>query len=1578
MFRLATALVLLLAAAAALLTIERNTTIGQGWVPLAAADEAAACTVTVSPGAGTPIQSAVNAAATNATICVRGGVYQEVIRVVSNRAGIKLVNYPGEVPIIDGNKRLPTTNYGALVKIEASNFTFEGFEVRNSARRGVVVGVKDVAISNIIVRNNKIHDNWETGLLIEGTEEANGSIRWVSNVTVENNQVYRNVRKAKNDPIVYKATKSGSSWVFNPDANWDAPYWSGTGLDWGESTINGLHITPGSDGKPAKIYVTAPGRSRPSMISDAWSATGASFAYEGRDILMYNTSTRKWTTYFDGSARNLGTAKTNIDAIYIEPNAAGCSGCNPIWMSFAASTAVPGAGTADPGDIVKFTPTASPDAQGRLGAGTFTMFRTAASLGLGSGNIDALDRHPDGRIVLSTTGGFSGGGKDDLFIQNGSAWTKYFDGGDTPLNPFFTDTMSVWLDGSGNVHLGGNSLGGSALVFIETKDSVARRNSVYENWGEGMVAGRKSERITLEDNKVWDHSHNSIGLNTTQSPLVQRNLVFCTNNRSFWGKQGNTTSYRPGLGIDLTDEDFSSTRAAASQNQVVINNIVIGCSINFSVASQIAGGGLNNALIANNSFIEARGEAGARINNVNFDATAAYNNSRFVNNLIWQSTAAGTLVARRSGGTLSLSNFVISDNLYSRAPGTKDWWSASDEPGRIVADPLLVNPVLPTSGTVDPGWYALRSGSSPAINAGLAVSQVTTDFFRLTRSGGPDIGADEYNATAAMNGTVIVEVVAEGASGPLDFSFSGDLGGFNLGSSTTISTTLSEQAPGTYTLTQEPTAGWTLDSITCTSDDIFDATVIENGTAAIDLDEGETIACTFTNRPEGSTRTGTIIVVKQTEPDFDPTPFTFTASWDQDGFTLADGQSTGPIVLPVGPYSVSDSQPSGWLETTAECVGDDDGSDPSAIMLDKDEVITCTFFSQYAPNAGSVVFEKRTDPAGDPTAFEFNASWSPTSFSLADGDSIGPVLLSPGTYAISEVVPAGWLQTGATCEGDDDGDDPASIVLEVGETVFCTFSNALEDVGPTTGTITVRKVTSPADDPTVFTFNASWTGTPIDLAGGQSSEAAALEPGTYSVSEDVPAGWTQTGATCEGDDDGTDPSAIVLDAGETIVCTFTNAAVPGRIITTLQTDPAAGGPFSFDPSWSDSDFSLSDDGSNDSGDLAPGAYSLAEVSAPEGWAQTGAACEGGAAASTPTAIVLGPGETITCTLTYTLGQGAIVVRKQVNDSADQTALSFSGSWGANFVLGDTTEYNSGALAQGTYSVSVGALPAGWTQTGASCDDGSPVTAIAVRAGQTTTCTFAFVKPLPPSEMFTISPASAGTMTGIGDYGTSDILTYQRSGAWARPFTGETLGLTKNVKALERMPDGSYLLALFRNQTVPGPGTVTPQDVIRYIPAAGGNPARYELYLDGSRFYLTTSGEAIDALALAPDGRLLLSITGAGSVNPASTLFKPQNEDLFAWDKTTGLFAPYFVGKGITGMGAENLVNASVAANGDIYAGFADNFTIGGLTGNAKSVVQFQKTGTGLSSYTVVKPAYLNWATTGFPGAADAFDIDLAP
>ncbi|MEX1038231.1 MAG: hypothetical protein WDZ96_05200 [Acidimicrobiia bacterium] len=88
------------------------------------------------------------------------------------------------------------------------------------------------------------------------------------------------------------------------------------------------------------------------------------------------------------------------------------------------------------------------------------------------------------------------------------------------------------------------------------------------------------------------------------------------------------------------------------------------------------------------------------------------------------------------------------------------------------------------------------------------------------------------------------------------------------------------------------------------------------------------------------------------------------------------------------------------------------------------------------------------------------------------------------------------------------------------------------------GQIVVEKlVTEGSDQSTAFTFVADFTLDDDTLAHGESGSSGDLDAGTYAVSETVPAGWNLVSAVC---DDGSAPSAIGLDEGEVVTCTFTN------------------------------------------------------------------------------------------------------------------------------------------------------------------------------------------------------------------------------------------------------------------------------------------------------------------------------------------------------------------------------------------------------------------------------------------------------
>jgi uncharacterized repeat protein (TIGR01451 family) len=96
--------------------------------------------------------------------------------------------------------------------------------------------------------------------------------------------------------------------------------------------------------------------------------------------------------------------------------------------------------------------------------------------------------------------------------------------------------------------------------------------------------------------------------------------------------------------------------------------------------------------------------------------------------------------------------------------------------------------------------------------------------------------------------------------------------------------------------------------------------------------------------------------------------------------------------------------------------------------------------------AGKIIIEKQTLPDGSANSFEFDPSWSIDNFTLKDGETNDSGWLIPGTYSVSEIVPAGWDLTNATCVASSDPThafDPRAdeFTLIAGDSITCTFTN---------------------------------------------------------------------------------------------------------------------------------------------------------------------------------------------------------------------------------------------------------------------------------------------------------------------------------------------------------------------------------------------------------------------------------------------------------------------------------------------------------------------------------------------------------
>lgn len=123
-----------------------------------------------NPGSETrPFQTigrAIKAAGPGSEVVVRGGLYRELVTIWSKRGSrakpLIVRAYPGDHPIIDGQGLKPKN---ALVEIGESQWvTFDGFEVRNSSRAGILLW----SVKNSTIRRNTIHDCMKGGIHASG------------------------------------------------------------------------------------------------------------------------------------------------------------------------------------------------------------------------------------------------------------------------------------------------------------------------------------------------------------------------------------------------------------------------------------------------------------------------------------------------------------------------------------------------------------------------------------------------------------------------------------------------------------------------------------------------------------------------------------------------------------------------------------------------------------------------------------------------------------------------------------------------------------------------------------------------------------------------------------------------------------------------------------------------------------------------------------------------------------------------------------------------------------------------------------------------------------------------------------------------------------------------------------------------------------------------------------------------------------------------------------------------------------------------------------------------------------------
>jgi hypothetical protein len=577
-----------------------------------------------------------------------------------------------------------------------------------------------------------------------------------------------------------------------------------------------------------------------------------------------------------------------------------------------------------------------------------------------------------------------------------------------------------------------------------------------------------------------------------------------------------------------------------------------------------------------------------------------------------------------------------------------------------------------------------------------------------------------------------------------DFAYTGDLGSFSLDDDAdgTLpnTTTFTSLIPGVYSVSETPLPSeWDLTGLACSDPDNGTTTSLGTGTAAIDVDAGETITCTYTN-----TKRGHILIDKVTVPGGDPQSFDFTLTGGPSAlnqtFSLTDASTPhdSGAILPGSGYNAAETVPSGWTLAAPTC---SDQSPANNIDVSPGETVTCTFTNTKQP--GAIIVKKIVDGQAPGSDWQYNGTAPIGAFTLpAAGGQQTFGGLDSGNYTIAETAKSGYMAS-VQCDTGESGADTVTVNLDPGETVTCTFTNAAQP-----GTLTIVKVVNNdnggglgvGDFPLFINGSPVTSGTPNTVA-----------PGTYIVSETQQPGYTGViGGDCDAN------GSVTVNPGDSKTCTITNDD-DAPSLTLIKTVVNNNGGTASASAWTltatgPTGFSGSGPSVSNGPSFDAGTYTLSESSVP-GYTASAWVCVGGSQSDDDT-VVVGLGEDVTCTITNDDIQPKLIVIKHVDNanggdaaSSDFTlTVTGNGPSPASFPGADTPG-TTVMLNAGAYSVGESG-PSGYSDSFSADCSGS------IAIGETKTCTITNDDVAPTLTLIKNVVNDNGGNAGVNDFGLS--------------------------------------------------------------------------------------------------------------------------------------------------------------------------------------------------------------------------------
>lgn len=306
---------------------------------------------------------------------------------------------------------------------------------------------------------------------------------------------------------------------------------------------------------------------------------------------------------------------------------------------------------------------------------------------------------------------------------------------------------------------------GVTMGYLKTGAQVLSSN-ISNNGNSGINApGSYNFRIagntingnnTRKFNSLWHAG--GIKATTKAYGVVEYNEVGNNNGSGIWFDYANggnaivvSNNYVHGNGPKEAGIFMEVSKNATISNNILANNERRGIYISAS----------NNMRVYNNTINGTKGYAGVEVNGMPRSGASLTNNSLF-NNIISNGSSKYDLFMAKSNGTTIVNNASDHNNYY-RSNGaiqlangsiytTLDAWKKASQQD---TKSLNANPAFVTTAKTAATKLAV-SATSPVIDAGLALSDVKTDFLNVARPSGDahDMGAFELISTSPTKDTI--------------------------------------------------------------------------------------------------------------------------------------------------------------------------------------------------------------------------------------------------------------------------------------------------------------------------------------------------------------------------------------------------------------------------------------------------------------------------------------------------------------------------------------------------------------------------------------------------------------------------------------------------------------------------------------------------------------------------------------------------------------------------------------------------------------------------------------------------------